>query len=208
MYFDGSLEIWNLTEYYKKHYNDKVTLPPPPYPANMGEKYFENGIDFFNEFSFDKSKYEVVFIEDTIHHTHNGINLTVKPDLLLKHKETGRLILIDYKSSKLQLSGKDGSPTKKDREKLEGYTKQMILYAHFINIARDIKVDKIDIWFTRNLIVRTIEITDDLIEEVLEWFETTITNIRTETEWKPSNTKDNQYFCKFICSVRNDCEHT
>jgi len=198
-YFLCELDEKDLTNYFIEHYNEYVKSFPPPYPKNLGESYYEDGISFFDNFTFDRENFEVVFTEEKIESIQQDIKLVVKPDLLLKEKSTGKYILVDYKTSKLKGS-------KYDFKKLEGYKRQLNLYAYFTWIEKEIKTDEIWIFFIRNNDIMKMEINHDDIIETIEWFTSTIGKIKDDEQWVANTDKSNSYFCSNLCGVRMSCE--
>jgi hypothetical protein len=199
-YFSGKLLSFELADEYEKRYNKSIISSFPPYPAGMAENYYKEGLEFFENFDFDISKYNILLMEDSIEYKHKNINLIVKPDAVLQDKETGKITLLDFKTSKLS-----GNKTY-DNKKIKEYTNQMYLYAYFIFQAKNIAIDNIKIWFLRNNIFQDIPIDQYKMQETIEWFENTVYNIGEETEWKANNSKGNKYFCENLCSCRNFCE--
>jgi len=195
-YFLNELEIWDLVEYYVDHFDEFLKSVPPAFPANMVEIYYQAGLKYFENFYFDKSLYEVISVEETIDSNYNGIDLVVKPDLILKEKSTGEYHLIDFKTAKLKTA-------KKDKEKqLDTYMNQFNLYAYFFEIEKKIHIDKIIIWFIRDgtKVVKNVEPVS--IQNTLDWFEKSVNKAINEEEWVAIN---NGYFCQEICSNRFIC---
>jgi hypothetical protein len=200
MYFKDELDIWDLEDYYVAHYLEFIKEPVPRYPVGMGETYYQSGLNFFQNFEFDKDKYDIIFIEDKIVSQYNGLDLIVKPDLVLKENETGQMILMDYKTAKLKKG--------KLREKqLEDYKKQLYIYAYFIWLERKIEIQKIVVWFIRGNELVEIPINHLRIMDTLEWFEDTIKQTKLEEVWIPNRDKNNQYFCSNLCAVRESCKY-
>lgn len=194
-FFRGNLKEDQMLNYYKDHWMEYVKTPFPVSPPGMMQGYYNSGVDFFTKFHFDKDAYEVLFIEDEIRSVYHGIQLVVKPDLILKNKETGDHILVDYKTAKIK-------STKKDKEKqLEDYLKQMNLYCMFLWLERNIEVKEIQIWFIRDAVRKIIKADPMKMAENLFWFEDTVGKIKQEVEWKPKEKRD--YFCDQICSMRS-----
>ena len=195
-YFLNELEIWDLVEYYVDHFDEFLKSVPPAFPKNMVDIYYQAGLKYFENFDFDKSLYEVIAIEETIDSTYNGIDLVVKPDLILKEKLTGEHHLIDFKTAKLKTTQKD------KKEQLSTYMNQFNLYAYFFEIEKKIHIDKIIIWFIRDgvEVVRNVE--PVAIKNTLNWFEKSVNNAINEEEWSVIN---NGYFCQEICSNRFIC---
>lgn len=199
-FFRNELEIWELAEYYEKNYNDYVLLNFPPYPKGMGEKYYEDGLTFFENFEFDKSNYEMISIEEEINTKFNGISFIVKPDIVLKNKKNGNVILLDYKTKKL----KGG---KYDNDTIESYRHQMEIYAYFIWQEKNIEINKIFIWFVRNNKFHELDVNPLKISETLSWIEQIIGEIKSEKEWTPNQLSSNKYFCQHLCSVSEFCKY-
>jgi hypothetical protein len=200
-YFRGELELWDLPKYYEDNYGLEITSSPPPYPLSMPQNYYDAGLNYFNNFDFDKSLYDVLIIEEAIESEYNGIILVVKPDLILREKSSGKCILIDFKTAKIKV-------TKKDQEKqIEDYKNQFFLYAYFLWQAKNIEIKEIRVWFIRDNVEKIIPMNMFEVQNTLDWFEETIKTINAETEWNPNLTKENDYFCQQICSMRNECTY-
>jgi hypothetical protein len=166
----------------------------------MENTYKNEGYDFFKNFNFALDKFDILIIEDMIEYQYKNIDLVVKPDAVIREKETGKNILLDYKTSKLYNNSYDN-------KKIDGYLIQTALYSYIIWLAKDLAIDEIWIWFIRNQKIKKFEFTDDLVFEMTNWLETTYQKIQEDREWKANNTKKNKYFCKNICGVRQSCPY-
>lgn len=200
-YFKGELEIMELSQYYEEQYPLIVTSPPPPYPAGIADRYYADGLEFFDTFDLDRNDYEIISIEDTIYTEHNDIKLVIKPDLVVKEKSTGDIILIDYKTS--NPFSKDGKP---DKKKMADYHKQMYLYSYFINHNRDYKINKIRLWFVRINKFDEFNYNEEDAGDVVNWFYNGILNIKLADEFPHCDTEKNKFFCQMLCSVSQFCE--
>lgn len=200
LYFDGTLENYELSGYFKDMYYETMVSPPPPYPAGMEENYIEQAEKFFDEFYFPVGEYDIVSVEDTLWFDIDGTNFTGRPDLILKEKETNERILTDFKTSKI-------NPTLKswDKKKIEGYHKQMLLYIYGFRKAKDIKIDKIMLWFTRPDRKIFIPWTQKEEDHTLDWIRGLLKDIRSEKEFEANTSSD--YFCNYLCGVREHCEY-
>lgn len=200
-HFKDELDIMELSQYYEEQYSIQVTSPAPPYPVGIAERYYDDGLNFFNNFDFNKSNYEIIHIENSIETTYNGVKLIVKPDIVLKDKTTGDTYLVDYKTSdpfKYPSQGK---------KKLEEYRKQMYLYAYFINHTTDIKINKIKLWFVRINKFDDFDYVEEEAGNVVNWFYNGVLNIQVEEEFPPCDTKKNKFFCQQLCSVSQFCQY-
>ncbi len=199
LFFKGKLEIWDLAEYYKNNYYNFVTEPFPPF-GNINELYYQDGLKFFEDFKFDKTKYNIIQIEKETNTRYFGNRFVIKPDIILQNKSNKNIILLDYKTSKLK-------GTKQDDKKLQDYKKQMEIYVHFLWQQDGIEINKIFLWFIRNNKFVELDVNPMKIVDSLDWLESGINNIKNETEWLPNNTKANKFFCEQLCGMRLNCEH-
>jgi hypothetical protein len=198
-FFRDELEVFELSDYYSDNFDRMVVSPPPPFINK--ENYFKQGWEFFENFDFDKDKYEVLVIEDKIDVDSKKYNLVIKPDLVLKSKETGESFLVDYKTSIIE---KKGKVSKKDKEKLNGYIRQMTMYATYLK-TKDIIVDGVWLWFVRqeeNKFYK-FEVLPEDEKELDKWITETVKEISEEEEFKPSVDK---FFCLQLCSVSAFCK--
>jgi len=106
---------------------------------------------------------------------------------------------LDYKSSLIYKNGK------LDKKKVEGYRKQMTMYATYLKTV-NIVVDEVWIWFVRqpDEPFYRFEISNEEESGVVEWIDTTIKDIKSEVEFEPTIQK---FFCQNLCSVSSRCEY-
>jgi CRISPR/Cas system-associated exonuclease Cas4 (RecB family) len=198
-YFRNELESWELQGYYTDNYSTEVTESFPPYPQGMASNYYHEGLDFFTNFNFDKSNYEIISIEEKLNINYKGYKFVAIPDMILKNNKTGYITLLDYKTSKLK------NP-KYDKAKLKGYADQLQLYAQFYWWSTDIAIDKIFLWFIRNNQFFEIKVNALETIETLSWLDNILSDIQSETTWDYNN--KNKYFCQWLCSIRSRCPYT
>lgn len=199
-YWEGKVERENMAGMFKSLFDTRVNISPPPFPKNMEAGYYNDGVTFFESFDMNRDEYDVLMIEGLIRSSYKDIPLVVKPDLLLRHKETGEVFLMDYKTAKPI----DKRTNTLVSAKIAEYEKQLLLYAYFINKERTYKVDKISLLFVRLGIEHFVEVTEEKVQNTLDWLETAVNSIRAENEFV-ANTS-NAYFCNNLCSVRRACK--
>lgn len=205
-YFSGELEMYDLSKYYEDNYNLVVKTPPPPNPPGMNERYKKEGSLFFDLFYFDKSDYEILLVEDKIDfNLTDSIKFVAKPDLVLKEKATGKIILYDYKTSAPFRIDKRNGKEIVDNKKIDGYYTQMFTYTYALRNYKDMPIDEITLWFPR--MDRKVSIPWSLEREnqAISWIEETINKIKDEEDFKYNNS--NSYFCNNLCSVKTFCEY-
>ena len=204
-YFRRELDSFELSEYYRTTYDTVITASPPTYPAGMADNYREQGQDFFDRFFYPIGDYDVLAVEASasfiIPFAGREVKFIAKPDLLLKEKSTGKVFLIDFKTSNPFRKYKDTRV--EDKRKTEGYYKQLYVYAHAIRETMGVNVDVMSLWFPRMdaFLNKTWNEFDEL--ETLNWLKSGIENILAEEDF--SYNKSNEYFCMNLCSVRHLC---
>jgi hypothetical protein len=205
-FFTGKLDTFELSQYYNQRYDFAVKSSAPSSPPDIADKYKQAGQDFFDNFSFDKSLYKVLLVEDKIE-----FNLTddamfvAKPDLVLHELETNKFILFDYKTAAPFRIDKRTGKEVVDNKKMEGYYKQMFTYTYALRNYRAMPVDEITLWFTRPDRQVTIPWSLEKEDEAIAWLSGVITKIKTEEIFPYNNT--NPYFCNELCGVRKFCEY-
>ena len=199
MYFKQELQIYELPQYYEEHYAKNVVSEPPPKPIDLAEKYYAQGLEYFENFEFPHDKYEILGVEIEIKFFIGKYKFTGFIDLLLKDKTTGKIISVDYKSS----DPYKGSKTP-NKQKLQEYKRQQYLYGNGIKDKLGILPSQFELWFLR---FNKKELFDfDEIERLqsLDWAESEIEKIMAESDWKPLSS---YWWCSYLCSVRNGCEY-
>ncbi len=198
MYFESKLDIFELSEYFRTHFTTDITAPPPAFPKGLVNRYFEEGLEFFNNFSWDRDGIDIIFRETFIDGIIDGVDVVVKPDLVVNEKATGRTVLIDYKTASIKKAGR------MDKKKIEEYKKQMFLYCYIIGVQKSIRIDTVRLLFIREPIDNLVEIEYNELDgkAVADQLTETIEKIKAEQEWKP---KKIDYFCENLCSVRLSC---
>jgi RecB family exonuclease len=197
-YFKGELELFELPSYYTENYDENVITTPPPKPVDLAEKYFAEGLKFFEEFEFDHAKYEILGVEKEVSFYVGKYKFTGYIDLLMKDKTTEEIIIVDYKSSDPYKGAK--TPIK---AKIDEYKKQQYLYAYALFKEMGFYPPKMQLWFVRFNKVHEIQFDEMECMQTLSWAEGEIDSILAESDFKPLSSF---WFCNYLCSVRNGCE--
>lgn len=203
-YFNNHLESYELSEYYKNNFELIVRSPAPP-PDGMAQRYYEQGLEFFNNFSFPKDDYEVLLVEDKIDFERDGILFVAKPDLVLKNKKTGEISLYDYKTATPYRIDKRTGLEIADLEKIKGYHKQLYIYTYALRVHRNMPIDYITLWYPRLNRLETITWDSTMEEEVMASIDDIVKHIYNEETFPFNNS--NSYFCENLCGVRDFCEY-
>lgn len=203
-FFTNRLDAFELSDYYRAYYGDTVKTPAPEPPFGLGEKYKAQGQEFFDNFSFEREKYDVLLVEGKIDFNVGDVSFTARPDLVLQDKETGKTYLYDYKTSApFRIDKRNGKETV-DKEKLKGYFTQMYIYAYALREFNGMKIDEIILWFPRLDRLVTVPFTQEDEDAGMKWLLETVEKIKNEEDFP---FVISQYFCDNLCSVRKFCEY-
>lgn len=204
-FFKKEVDIFELPAFYKYTFSNVVKTPPPPFPPGMSQNYFNDGLNFFNNFTFPLEDFDVVGVEDFVEFDiEEGVNFVVKPDLILRERSNEKFIMYDYKTSKPYRTDKRTKTVTADKKKLEGYERQLRLYGYGMRTFKNIPIEEFVILYPRLMREDRFPWDADKEAEVLEWVRGLIHRIKNEEEFKYDNSQN--YFCNQICGVRQFCE--
>lgn len=188
----GELPAFLLADAYEEGYDRAVTHSWPPFPKGMPEKYYLQGLNYFENFEGFGDQYEVLSVEEKFELDIGGYRFVGIADLVLRDKDTGDITVVDHKS-------KSGSTMKKD---LPTFRKQLYVYAAYVKERFGVYPRYLKFNLFRENDWVTEEFDQAMFDETMQWVVDTIEEILFETEWKVSTSS---YFCRFVCGVFNDC---
>lgn len=216
LYFKDKLSLFELPIYYEDHYSEKVDME---FPRNnfvdLAEKYYEQGLDYFENFDMDLSKYEILGVEKEVKFEYEGYKFVGYIDLLLKDKEDGKLVILDHKSANIKFL-KNGNISKKDKEHFEDFKKQLYLYSYAVMEEYGEGSVKALAWnLFRVGTVYEIPWKKKEYKAAMDWAVNTIRTIEQDTEWNVTNElvtaeMDGKYppfYCTGLCSQRETCPY-
>lgn len=205
-FFTKKLSAFELSDYYKNNYEEVVKTPAPVPPYGLDERYRAQGQEFFDNFNFPIDDYDVILVEDKIDFSlTENIEFVAKPDLVLREKATQKTTLFDYKTSSPFREDKKTGREIVDNAKLNGYWKQMNIYAYALRNHKFTPIDEITLWFPRSKRMETIQWSYNSEQDTIKWLTDTLGKLKTEEVFPYNNSS--QYFCDNLCSVRNFCEY-
>ena len=204
-YEKGELSLFELNDYYEEHFSESVPHDAPPNKyVDIKQSYYEKGLDYFNNIDLDLDKYEVLGVEKEVRFQIAGKDFVGYIDLLLKEKETGKIIILDHKSASIKIL-KNGKVSKSDQEHVREFIRQLCLYA--IPIIEEYgHVDELwwNLFKDKNWLKMPFNKED--YDEAIQWAEDTLTLIENEKDWLPNNSSS--YYCNYLCGQRNNaCEY-
>lgn len=181
-----------LAECYEEGYDEAVVHRPPPYPKGYAEKTYELGKAYFENFKGFGDEWKIVSAEEKFEIDIGGYPFVGISDLVLEHKETGELMVVDHKT-------KSAASMKKEKDT---YVRQLYIYAAHVKKKYG-KFPKI----MRFNMIKTGEYIDEefdqkKFDDTMQWVVDTIESILLEREW---NINVNSYFCSQICGGRDYC---
>ena len=204
-YEKGELSLFELNDYYEEHFSENVphNAPPNKY-VDIKQSYYEKGLDYFNNIDLDLDKYEVLGVEKEVRFQIAGKDFVGYIDLLLKEKETGKIIILDHKSASIKIL-KNGKVSKSDQEHVREFIRQLCLYA--IPIIEEYgHVD--ELWWNLFKDKKWLKMpfNKEDYNEAIQWAKDTLKLIEAEKEWLPNNSSS--YYCNYLCGQRNNaCEY-
>ena len=207
-YAKGELGIFDLSLYYEDHFDDEVWMDAP-YTKNgdLKEKYFFLGKEYFDSFDFDLSPFDVLGIEKEVKFQVGRHEMIGYIDLLLREKETGKIIILDHKSHSLAYTSKGAlSKSKKNLEAIEGFKRQLYLYS--IPVIEEYgKLD--ELWWNLFKDRKWLKLPwlSSEFEEAKQWAIERISNLYDRDDWTPIEKAGDDYYCRNLCGQREICEY-
>lgn len=188
----GECPEFALAEEYQNRYEEEVTAPFPPFPKGMPQKYYDQGLAYFESFSGFGDRYEILTVEERFEIDVDGYTLVGLADLTLRDKTTGGIVVVDHKS-------KSHSSMKKD---LDTYRKQLYTYAMFVKQKYGVYPEKLVFNMFREQTFIEEAFNAEILEQMRKWIVDTIHEIEQCSDWIVSSSS---FFCRFVCSVFDSC---
>ena len=191
-YAKGELPAVALAAEYEDGYDDAVTRPFPPFPKGMPQKYYDAGLQYFENFDGFGDDWEVLSVEDKFEIDIGGYPFVGIADLILRHKTTGEIWVIDHKSK---------SKTSMSKELLT-YRRQLYTYAAHVKQKYGVFPNRLSF----NMFKEACWIHEDfdqaMYDDTMTWIVDTIEAILFEADWQPTVSS---YFCRFVCAAFDSC---
>lgn len=201
-YYLQELDMFSVLGFYEENYPDYVTcdFPPNKY-VDLGEKTYQQGLDYFSGINFDFDKYEVLGVEQENFFKVGDYPFKGYIDALFRDKETGEIIISDNKTSSFKYL-KNGSVSSKDRDHFESFKKQLYLYSIPV-LEKYGRVDKLSWNMIRDNKILEIPWEKEELEKTINWAIESIKILEQEMLWLPDTS--NTYYCQVLCNFRNSC---
>lgn len=199
-YAKGEITIFEISQEYEKQFSETVVHDAPPNKyVDIKQSYFDKGMDYFDNIDLDFDKYEILGVEKEIRFKIGDKDFIGYIDLLLREKETGKIIILDHKSASIKFL-KNGNVSKTDQPHVKEFIRQLCLYA-IPTIEEYGKVD--ELWWNlfKERIWLKIPWTEEAQEEAVKWAKDTIALIENEKDYP---CRQDYYYCWNLCSQRNN----
>lgn len=201
MVLQGKLPKEIAADYYVDNYKSAITHKTK---KEIMQKSYEACADYFrNEDFWWVEDYDVLGVEMKFQTVISGYRFMGFIDLLLRHKGTGKIVLMDHKSAKYFFK-KDGTVYSNLKEEFESYKMQMYLYSHAVK-ERYGEFPELIVWnHYKYMKFSEISFNEEDYLKAIAWLGTAIQEVEDEEEFLPH--KD-YFYCTNLCNFRNSCEY-
>ena len=199
-YAKGEISLFEISQAYEEQFMKTVVHDAPPNKyVDIKQSYFEKGLDYFDNIDLDLDEYEILGVEKEVHFKIGDKEFVGFIDLLLKEKETGKIIILDHKSASIKIL-KNGKVSKSDEAHVREFIRQLCLYA-IPTIEEYGKVD--ELWWNLFKEKKWLKIpwTQEDQDEAIEWAKNTIQLIEQDNDFACN---PDFYYCWYLCSQRNN----
>lgn len=199
---NGELAAFELVDKYADEFDIQVSEDFPPNSfADLRDTYYNDGYQFFLDFDGLPEQYEIISPEKEFTVEFDCFKLRGFIDLILRNKETGGYIVLDWKSKAKFKS--------KAEQKI--YARQVYLYSKYIHDAYGVYPEKLIFYHFRKNIQTVIPFDYKDYLEAIQWAENTINEIEAVEEWDVPCLSDREdgsiWFCSNLCGFRRNCKY-
>ena len=167
-----------------------VAWPPNKY-VSLEERYKEQGLTFFKEFRGLPGSAEILGVEKHFEKHFGDFLFQGIADLV--YRDAGKLKILDWKTAKPY--------TKSDQAQKR---RQLYLYASWMKDEFGSFPDELIFYHIRDQRKVTTKFQEKDLSEAILWATKKVHELRTAWYFPPT---PSDFFCKYICSVRGECEH-
>lgn len=199
-YEKGEISIFEISEEYERLFSEMVVHDAPPNKyVDIRQSYYDKGLDYFDNIDLDLEDYEILGVEKQVRFRVADKDFIGYIDLLLREKDTGKIIILDHKSASIKFL-KNGKVSKSDQAHMREFIRQLCLYAKPV-IEEYGRVD--ELWWNLFKDKKWLKIPFETADydEAMNWAKETINLIENETEFACN---PDAYYCWNLCSQRNN----
>lgn len=204
----NKLELWDLSGYYKKNYRKHITTNFPPNAwVDLGERYYYQGLEYFNNFEgYDR---EILAVEKDYNFKIGKYNFRGIVDLEcpgeiidIKTKKEQHLTRLTKRHDKEDyITMLDGRFIHKDN------FKQLYIYSIPFKETYGEYPKLLSLCMVRANDWYTVKFDRDLFDEAYGWAIDEVTKIYNAKEF-PKGKDISEFWCEHICGQRLNCEYS
>lgn len=199
--FTKKIKLKDSVQYYIDNFDETVVIDVSD---SIAQKYFDIGLKYFTILDIDSlDKYKILGVEKECIFKIQDFNFVGYIDLLLRHKETNEIIIIDHKTVEYPFT-KKGLLKKSKVQFFEDYKKQLYLYCQSVFDEYGVYPSYICLNYIRDNKVFTIPFVKSDFERAKKWVRNTINKIYKEESF-PSNLQ--YFYCHVLCGFKSTCEY-
>ena len=202
-YFNGDLESYELESKYEKEFHKVedaggisilISSKNGVFEKDLTDSYYESGLTYFQTFD-GMPELKPLGVEEHFNLLldHKGKKFMFQGYIDLVAEKNGKLVILDHKSK----------AKFKNAKERKAYCRQLALYSIYASYKYGKPCDEIIFNQFRIGEVNSFKLTDEIIEEALDWAVDTITQIEAEKLWLPNT--ESPFFCENLCNYRYTC---
>lgn len=196
------MSVEDSLQYYTDNYDENVV--GCDVAESTRDKYFYLGMSYFETLNFDwLEDYEILGVEKKCLFEIGGKNFVGYIDLLIRHKETKEIVVIDHKSSEYPI-GKKGNVFKKKIKDYDSYKKQLYLYSQAVIDEYGVAPTEIQWNYFKEQKWLKLPFIKEEYEEAKKWATELISEIYNEDNFLPNL---DYFYCNNLCGFRNNCDY-
>lgn len=193
-YYNGKIEFFELSQMYENDYKINVLHEFPECQfCDLSEKYYSDGLNYFNSFEGLDEKYKVIGVEQEVNLVIEGNPFIGYIDLILQDTTDGKYVVIDHKS-------KSKFKSKKEREH---YLLQLYLYSLYVKEKYGEYPKELKFNMFRAQKLETELFSEEKLKQAVSWFMLSIDLIHLDDVFSKH---EDEFFCDNLCGVREICK--
>ena len=188
----GELFPFELADEYRERYENEITAAFPPFPKGMEERYYAEGLTFFEHYGGVEGM--PLLIEHRFEVPVGGQLVSGVIDLAVEDRG-GVYDIIDYKSKASKSLDRD----------YDVFRHQLYIYAYAANeLLGRLPRDLMFILFREGTAIGE-RFAWSRMEETIAWIDGMVEEINLAACSGVWSAKRTDYFCRFVCGVRDHC---
>jgi len=190
-YLRGELSDLDLSDEFERRFIEAELDFPPNQYVSLRDSYYKQGMAYFDSVDL-LDVYDILDVELPIDVNILGYQTTGFIDLVVRHKKSGKLIVLDHKSK----------AKFKDADEQKHYARQLYIYSKGVFDKYGEYPSQLVFNRFRKQEYTRIPFKQEDYVEACEWFKNTIEDIKMATEF-PVMKEREPFFTLYLCNHRN-----